>query len=573
MDELQHLFPNAEQFDELIKATDRRPTKEQFDQATTPLDGTEATYRAAMHQWFTGRGALNASPKELTALCDEWYELTRPRWHGWTSFYDPATSEVSTGTKGGDNADLTCKASTDTVAGQDDYAGNPFFVPTDVNWTVDPDTKEPIITQIAGITPGFERHNPDKLVGVMQMGGYMYVSKMDTTELTGYSSTPDIPVQGLVCEPGACRPDGSHRPWRLGAKYPNATINGKPTSCAGHIPTAWMSHNTMQTLAKILGTQYSGMTTADDTWLILMARIKYASLTMDGIINGCCSNNWQYPAAVSETGVRRVLVTTAQGANIEKGMGVLIGNTAGNADRGQAAMYSITTNTGAIVTKVENVSVGEAQYTAVYVDTPETFDTTTGPNTTTAGTTVISSFHWPTGSCDGVKGNDGSPKNCTSGKYPAKLQGIEYMLGGYEVFNDVIIVLSGSEADGYGYEPHIVADSSKQSTKITADYKATGVVCAQDGAAAWKYIKHLGFANGVFFPDMLGGSTTTFTRDAMYQSAGATYAEREWLAFAGLDAGAIAGLAALRAGSGLGTGYWDLLARLSPNGNRGELSA
>lgn len=572
MDELQHLFPNAAQFDELIAATDRRPTKEQFDQAMT-LDGTEATYRAIMRKWFIGRGALSATPAELTALCDEWYELTRPRWHGWTTFYAPASSEVSTGTKGGDNAGLTCKASTDTVAGQDDYAGNPFFVPTDVNWTVDASSLEPVITQIAGITPGFERHNPDKLVGVMQMGGYMYVSKSDTTEITGYSSTPDIPVQGLVNEPGACRPDGSHRPWRLAAKYPNTTINGKPTSCAGHIPTAWMSHNTMRTLARTLGTQYSGMTTADDTWLILMARIKYASLTMDGIINGCCSNSWQYPAAVGEKGVRRVLVTTAQGANIEPGMGVLIGNSAGNADRGQAAMYSITTQTGAIVTAVETVSVSGTQYAAVYVDTPATFDTTAGTATTTSGTTVISSFHWPTGSCDGVKGNDGSPKNCTSGKYPAKLQGIEYMLGAYEVFNDAIIVLSGSADDGYGYEPHICKTSAKQSTAVTADYKATGIVCPQDGAAGWKYIKHLGFADGVFFPDMVGGSSTTFTRDAMYQSDGATRAEREWLAFAFLGYGAFAGMAALAASRSLGSGSWYVAARLSPNGNRGELAA
>ena len=316
------------------------------------------------------------------------------------------------------------------------------------------------------------------------------------------------------------------------------------------------------------------MSVVDLTWLQLMMRIKYASLTMDTLIAGCSANNWQYPAAVGETGVRRVLVTTAQGANISPGMGVLIGNSAGNADRGQAAMYSITTQAGAIVTKVETVTVSNTQYTAVYVDTADTFDTTAGTATTTQGVTVISSFHWPTGSTDGVKGNDGSPVNCTSGKYPARLQGIEYMMGGYEVLGDAIILLSGSDAAGYTYEPWVVTRTADQSTAITAKYKASGVACPQDGAAGWKYIKRMGYRQGVTFPVMVGGSSTTLTRDALYQSAGAARAEREFLAFGNLGSGVpIAGLSCGNVNGGLGNGYWGILRRLSPNGNRGELAA
>lgn len=545
-------------------------TKSQMDDFIVSLIGTQRQYNAAMRQWFRVNGAASASPAVLTALCDRWYTITRMGWDGSVSFYQPDVSAISTGMRGGDNAGLSCTPSTDTVAGQDDYAGLPLFACVDVNWIVDPETLEPVIAAIDGITDNFVRDDPDIYVGVMQMSGYHWQTEDDATYTHGYTDTLK-PYANIEPVPEAVRVDGTIRPWVVHGKYMSCTVNGKMTCCAGMIPTAWMSHNTLHTLSVKNGAQYSGGTTADDAWLKLMTYIKYASLTLDGILQGCCNNNYQYPAAVSETGVKRVLVTTAQAANFDIGMSVLVGNYAGSIDRGQTAMYSITGNSGAIVTAVETVTVDGVEYGAVYVDTAGVFDTAAN-GASTAGTTYISTWHWRSGSCDGVLGNDGSPISCISGKYPAKLQGIEFMVGGYEVYADTILQLY-QDGDVYYYEPYFVRRSAQQSTSITANYVASGVRCAQPASASWQYGIRIGFSNGVAFFVRVGGSSSTYTRDAIYENAG-TVGVREWLAFGSLYTGVgLSGLSCLAGHYALSDAYWHLLARLSPNGNRGEWAA
>src|SRR5699024_11825650 len=92
------------------------------------------------------------------------------------------------------------------------------------------------------------------------------------------------------------------------------------------------------------------------------------------------SQNLQYAAAVSESGVQRILLTTAQASNFKIGYNVIVGtpNTAassGQTDRNQASMYSIRKNKR--VTKIETVQIEEESYGAVYIeDGDNTFDTT-----------------------------------------------------------------------------------------------------------------------------------------------------------------------------------------------------
>lgn len=536
------------------------------------LDGTASAYKKQMRKWFVVNGARNATPEELTALCDEWYTITRDGWNGWTTFYQPEVSAVSTGEKGGDNAELSCTPSTDTVAGQDDYAGLPLFACVDCNWEIDAETLEPAITAIDGITDNFVRTDPKVYVGVLQMSGYHYWTEGAETYTHGYSAVRNGPYANVEPLPEAVRVDGTVRPWVVHAKYmSHTTAEGKMSSCSGLIPTAWISHNSLHTLSAKNGPQYSGTTTADDSFLKLIMMIKYASLTLDGIIQGCCNLNYQYPALVSETGVKRILITQAQAANLEVGMSVLIGNYQGSIDRNAGAMYSITGQGGALITGIETVTVDSTEYAAVYVDVATAFDTAAnGANT--AGTTYISSFHWVTGKTDGVLGNDGSPVSNTSGKYPGKLQGIEFMNGGYEVLADVILNLY--QADGkYWYEPYIVRLREHQNTSITANYVATGLRCEQPAASNWMYIKKQGYAKGVFFATLVGGSSSTHTRDAFYMN-GATTGIREWLARGFLDDGAgFAGLSCLNGFNDVSLAYWVILARLSASGNRGEWAA
>lgn len=540
------------------------------------LDGTAEGYKSTMRLWFRAHGSDDATPAELTALCDKWYNVTRPSWDGNVTFYQPDVSAVSTGTKGGDNASLTCAPSTDTVANQDDYAGLPLFACVDCNWELDPDTLQPLVTAIDGINDSFTRNDPEAYVGVLQMSGYHYWYDDDTTYTHGYTATTGTPYASIEPVAEAVNPDGTFRQWVVHSKCVSKTVDGKMTSYSGVIPTAFTSHNTLHTLSAANGDGYSGGTTADYSWLVLMAYIKYGSLTLDGILQGCCNMNYQYIAQVAEEGVSRIILSAASSANLEVGMSVILGNYAGNADRGQSAMYSISGNGGCRITAIETVTIDDTEYSAVYVDLADTFDTAAN-GSAVEGTTYLSTWHWVTGSCDGVLGNDGSPVSCTSGKYPAKLQGIEYMSGGYEVLADVILSLySATDDDGnatYYYEPYIVRLRANQSTSITSNYVATGLKIAQPATAGWNYIKKLQYAMGVFFPAETGGSSSTYTRDAFYQNAAST-GTREWLAFGALNSGSgLAGLSCLAGHVGLSYGGWHSLARLSPNGNRGELAA
>lgn len=540
------------------------------------FDGTDVTYRRVMRAYFNAHGVNAMTPAGLTDLLAQWYADTRDQWNGWTTFYQKDVSNVSTGTRGGDNTGMSCTPSTDATAGQDDFAGLPLFAPTDVNYEIDETTLEPVITGIKGITDSFERDNPDKLVGVAQMSGWHWRDSLAETFVEGYSSQPQEGHDYCAPVPEAVRIDGTMREFVVHTKYMGHMVGDKMRAYAGVIPTAWQSHNTLQTNAKKNGSQYGGGSVLLQSWLILMTRIKYASLTLDGIIQGCLSYNYQYYAEKAETGVRRVLVSTANGANLLVGSGVLIGNLGSNVstDRGAAANYSVTGPKGAIITAKENVTIDGTTYTAIYVDTENAFDTT-GDGTKTEGNTIISTFHWPSGTNDAVLGNDGSIVNCTNAKYPAKLQGIEYSVGCYEVFGDVILSVNPPDTDNeYGYySAALVNRAANQANSVTENYADSGIICPKPAsAAAWNYISVEGFANGFYMPeDVTDGSSSKYTKDAFYQLAQVTAVTlREWLAFAYLVSGsARGGLGCVFGDNALAYAAWSIGGRPSACANRG----
>lgn len=539
--------------------------------------GNVNTYRATMRQWFRERLPDGWTAADLTALCDKWYTITRTGWAGGAEFYGWSISQVSTGTRIGDAKGLTCTPSTDTVKNKDDFEGLPLFAIKDCNWIVDADTLEPVITAIDGITDNFVRDDPGVYVGVLQMAPWHYWVDDDNDAhnfIHGVTDAYAATYANIAPVPESVRQDGTMRPWVLHSKYMSKTVNGKMTSCAGLIPSCNTSHNNLHTLSVKNGTQYSGGTIVDLSWLILMTYVKYASMTLDGILQGCCNYNYQYPVAAGETGVKRVLLTTAQAANLMIGSSVLLGNYNGNKDRGNGDMQKITTSAGAKIASIGPVNVSGTDYAAVSLEIDNAFDTVAN-GADTVGTTYLSTFHWPSGSCDGVLGNDGSPTDCKSGKYPARLQGIEYMVGGYEVLADTILRLYKSSDGAYATRPAIVSKSAQQAASVTSDYKEpVNLLFNQPtDSAGWKYISHMYFANGAFFPRRHRASSSTGTCDGLYTEKSAV-GTREYLAFGGLHVGSgSAGLSCLHANGGLGGGNWYSLARLSPTGNRGEFSA
>ena len=486
------------------------------------FDGTASKYKALMQQFFNSHDAEHASHEKLTDLCISWYKGTRDDWNGYTTF--STTSGSSSGTRGGDNAGKTCVPSTNAVAGQDDFAGLPLFYPIDVNYEVDANTKDIVITGIDGITSSFERTNPDKFVGVMQMSAYVWHSEdaVNETFTDGYSAKPVATADSCWMLPEAVRMDGTVREFVVHPKYMGKVVNGKLKCYSGVTPSAYViSHNTVNSYGKANGNQYSGGSVTLLGFLEIMTRIKYASLTQDGIIQGCLDYNVQSPVAAATTSKQYVLLSAANAAKYIVGSTVLIGTATGTSapDRNTASAYSVTGQAGTVVTKITDDPDGSANK-AVWFENLSTFSAT-GSGSYASGVTVISTFAWQTGTNDNVLGNDGSAASPSGGKYPAMIQGIEYSVGIYEVYGDMLMQANPATTEyplGY-YTFFVCKDASKRSTDVTANYTElpAKLPYVTNTTAAWRYIKTMSWSNGIIVPtDCNGGSSTTYTRDAFY---------------------------------------------------------
>lgn len=542
----------------------------------TLLDGTVDTYNKVQRTWFLLNGAETADAATLTSLVDKWYNITRPDWDGYVEFYNPDVSSVSTGTKRGDLAGMVCEPSTTTVAGRDDFAGNPLFAVTTVNWVMN--GTEPQITAIKGITSNYEQDNPAKYVGVVQMSGYHYWT--DPTEqktdayMEGYCSKYKNKYSHIEPLPESIRVDKTIRPWVIHAKYLGGVdSDGKATCCSGQVIKDQVSHNNWQATVKNNGPTYSGWCTCDLAFLKLMTHIEFASLTLDDIMNGCFAYYYQDYVALAESDTNRVLIAST-GHDYVVGSRIFIGankQSDGNMDMTQTAnTYSLSGRDGRIVTSVQTVTIDNTTYKAIYFSGSPI---TTYINDSSTGFTVaIHTAWWNTGSTDGVLGNTGSIDNKDQ-RYPIMLQGIEFECGQYEIPTDCIVKYwqDTSDTSKYYYAPYIVNTVANQSTDITSNYIDLGIHVQCPTNNEEPYIKYEKYKNGVYFPYLVGGSSSTYTRDAVWRYGARKYTGSiELLCFGSCYWNATPfGLSRLLLGDGLGGTWWYHCSRLSPNGNRG----
>ena len=530
-----------------------------FNVLPVSFDGKKETYYKIMKEWFIARGAVVADTARLTALCDEWYTLSRPTWDGWSSFYLPDVSMTSDGMKGGDNAWMVCEPSTDTLAEQDDYAGNPLFAVVDCNWIVDAETLEPMITAIDGISPDFARNDPTKFVGVLQMGGYVYTYETANEQVIGYTAQSDANHAGLEPVPESIRQDGTVRPWVVHGKYGAALVDGKYTNYAGIVQSGRQSSNHGREASKLPGAQYSCSTSADYSWLQLMWDIKYATLDSDRKMVGCVSYYKRYNPTAAATNTN-VITLGSHAAEYYVGSVVMIGSS-DNYDSG--ASYDISGFHGRMI---------------LAIDTEHGTITIDGDPVSVTTADYVNSWGWPNGATDAVLGNDGSPISNTNGIYPCKLQGIEYMTGRYEQIVNILLQYDTNGTNSW-YEPYFVRLRSQQANSITENYEKTGhkaEYSASDGAG-WKYIRKRTYRNGFFFADELsnGASSSNRYRDGIYTLAGSSAATiRSCPVFGALVYGvAGTGRSAVVGNGAVSYAYWYFGVRLSPNGSWGEFAS
>lgn len=521
-------------------------------------------------QAFTVFVNANAEYDSLTNLADRFFKAAASAvTQTYTSqFYRYNTSNSPLGIKMADNEGLVCTPSTIATAGQDDYADLPLFACFDVNYTIDAYSLEPVIHAIKGVYGAFNAQATESLVGVMQMTGWVRRTGDETTKTVEYRAQQ---ANGFKPLPEGVKVDGSVRGFVIHAKYAAGyDANGLLSSVSGVQPATLrpgsegstsISHDGQIALWRARGNQYAGSSLCDNAFMQLMLEIKYANLGNAGVMSGCRNYYLGYTAAVSESGVNRIVLTASQASAFVVGSRVSIGT---GTDRAKATCYDV--HDIATIASIEDVTIDGTAYKAVVLATEAVFDTV-------AATTYITSQPWLTGSTDGVQGNDGSPTNNTSDKEPFKIQGIEVMLGMYEVLGDITTYEDATV--GYTvYADRLAADIVK--SKAGANAVTLGIIPKEE-AAVWKYNAELNWdANNqesYMIPTQMNGTSSTGYRSAIYRDALATVGWREWLALGYPRSSGACGLACALLPYGLGEASWGIGARpCGSGGNRGEFT-
>ena len=510
---------------------------------------------------------LSVPQTVLEKSIENYYALRRTGKVYQTKIWKFAANPTSTGEKLLDNAGLAFEPSTDTEEGQDDYLNgqNPLFEWCNVNYVRDTDGS-PKPVAIEGTSDYKTSGSVD--VGAMQMSFWWKWDASDPEyDLITISDTPH-PELGLVPWRECVKADGTVLPWCIGSKYVSGIASdGLLRSQPGLKPERNQSHNNMITNYQEKGEGYWGAGACRNVFQFIFNAIKGGTKNSQTLFAGCVSYNYQYEAAVQSAEAHTYFpVTNAQAGNLVVGSSVSVGyagNNSGteNRDRGQATVHSYADNV-----KILSIDTLDENNKAVYLDLPEEDAFDTQPHAYTeefSAPIILSTMHWLTGATDGVKGrHDGSPVSNTNGKYPYRVQGREYAVGGYILASDVVMDFQSDYGKNVYVAPKGTAHSSSDAT-IRSTYTLLGKIPAKaDGTGGDYYVGDIAVdeETGAWYPSVQGSSNSQGYGDMVYAGGAATSGTREFLQGGVLWDGSSAGSACLYCGSWLGWSAWVSLA-------------
>ena len=234
-----------------------------------------------------------------------------------------------------------------------------------------------------------------------------------------------------------------------------------------------------------------------------------------------------------------------------------------NQDRGQSSVHTYADDV-----KILSIETLDDSNMAVYLDIPEESAFNTMPHVYTeelSAPIVMSSMHWHSGATDAVLGrHDGSPVNNTNRKYPYRVQGREYAVGGYAVASDTVMHLQADFTKKVLVAPKGVTHSSSDAT-IRSTYTEIGTIpaaAAGNNADWWVGDVTLDNDTGAWFPAVEGSGSTQGTGDRVYAGgATATSGIREYLQGGSLGNGSNAGASYLNCRNRIGNENWYFLSR------------
>lgn len=531
-------------------------------------NATDDQVENAVEKYFETNPPID-NQEMLEKSIENYYALRRTGKIYQTKLWKFASNPTSAGEKLLDNAGLVFEPSTDTEEGQDDYLNgqNPLFEWVHCNYTRDADgTARP--TAIEGMSNYATTGAVD--VGAMQMSFWW---KWDTSnadyDLITISDTPH-PELGLVPWTECEKADGTVVPWCIGSAYVSGIASdGKLRSQPGLKPERNQSHNSMITNYQKKGGGYWGAGACRNVFQIIFNAIKGNTKNSQNLYAGVTNWNIQYEASIQSADNHTYFpVTNSQAENIPVGCYVSVGyggNNSGvaNNDRGQTTIHAYADD----VKVINKVALDDGANTAIYLDIPEESAFNTQPHVYTesfSAPIMLSSMHALSGTTDSVLGHhDGSPVSNTDGKHAYRVQGREYMVGGYIVASDTVMDLQADYTKKVLVAPKGVAHSSSDAT-IRSTYTQIGLIpAAAAGNNADMWVGDYGIDNdtGAWWPATEGSGSSQGAGDRVYAGgSGATSGTREYLQGGFLWSGSDAGSAFLDCWSGLGGSRWRYLA-------------
>ena len=531
-------------------------------------NATDDQVEKAVEKYFETNPPID-NQEMLEKSIENYYALRRTGKIYQTKLWKFATNPTSTGEKLLDNAGLVFEPSTDTEEGQDDYLNgqNHLFEWVHCNYIRDADgTPRPIAIE------GMDGYKTSGAVdvGAMQMSFYFKwdASNADYDLIT----ISDLPHPELGLQPWTeCKKaDGTVVPWCIGSAYfSGIASDGLLRSQPGLKPERMQSYNNMITNYQQKGAGYWGAGAEANTFQFIMNAIKGATKNSQTLYAGCTNYNYQYEAAVqSETAHTYFPVTNAQAANLVVGSSVSVGygsnnNGEVNQDRGQSSVHAYADDV-----KILSIETLDDSNMAVYLDIQEESAFNTMPHVhteTLSAPIILLTMHWWSGATDAVKGrHDGSPGSNTNGKYPYRVQGREYAVGGYTVASDTVMDLQADFTKKVLVAPKGVAHSSSDAT-IRSTYTEIGTIpaaAAGNNADWWVGDITLDNDTGAWFPAVEGSGSSQGTGDRVYAGGStATSGLREYLQGGNLGYGSFAGASFLHCWHWLGLGVWVFLSR------------
>ena len=543
-------------------------TLEPGEPATAELSGTpeKPVLSLGIPQGQPGKDGTEWTEQELLEKnISDYYAMRRTGKVYQTRFWKFAANPTSAGEKLLDNAGLVFEPSTDTEEGHDDYLNgqNPMFEWVNVNYIRD-DDGAPRPTAIEGQENYKTSGAVD--VGAMQMSFWYKIDSSDEEYIYYTVSDTPHPELGLVPWPECVKADGTVLPWCIASKYFSGTASdGLQRSQPGMNPTRNISYNSMITTYQNKGPGYWGAGAVRNTFQILFNAIKGATKSSQTLFAGTTNWSFQYSASVQRSEKDTYFpVTNSQANNLVVGAYVSVGygsnnNGTVNQDRGVATMHAYADDV-----KILRIEDLDENNKAVYLDVEESFDTMPVQLTDELSANItMSSMHWWSGATDSVLGHhDGSPTSNANGRFPYRVQGREYSVGGYAVASDTVAWLN-EDGTRTVYSAPRGAEHVSANDSIKETYKESGTIPVHSGGAAadyWVGDCAVDPETGAWYPDAQGSGSTQGCGDSCYAGGTSANTFREFLQGGNLRLGSSAGSCCLSLWSWLGNGDWYFLA-------------